>query len=406
MAASGALFGFQLSRLQDPELFRKACIAIGGFLALVWFIPWGKLPFPGGAVTVFSWTFLKSGADGFTGFKMVIHLLTAAALLACGFVPSLSLKMKHWIAGGAAFVSLAFGPLFFGTPFNMPLASMGAALIAVGLIVRLTGGGKVAAVTIGIGVGSLLVGHLIASDSTAQQFPIAFYFKFDQIGGLGTIHHIIMFVVFLGLLAAGVALAPPGMVPQFEGFLPVLTAIAIVSLGLDGLLLGLALTKLDGLWFLSVFHFLALGLGLMLICIMTLPSLLPSIAATFSGGPRAFAPPQGYAPPGAPPQGYGPPPGAPPQGYGPPPGAPPQGYGPPPGAPPQGYGPPPGAPPQGYGPPPGAPPQGYGPPPGAPPQGYGPPPGADPQLAELNSLVERGLITREEYNVRRQRLGR
>ena len=62
-----------------------------------------------------------------------------------------------------------------------------------------------------------------------------------------------------------------------------------------------------------------------------------------------------YAPPGYPPQGYGPPPGYPPPGY------PPQGYGPPPGYPPPGY---PGAPPQGYGPPPG-----YGSPPG-----YGPPP--------------------------------
>ncbi len=112
------------------------------------------------------------------------------------------------------------------------------------------------------------------------------------------------------------------------------------------------------------------------------------------GGPAMH--PGGYGPQGYPQQGY-PQQGYPQQGYPQAPG----GYGPPPGA-------PPGAPP-GYAQAPGAPP-GYGPPPGAP--GAFPPAAAAPsggpsveeRLAKLQDLKNKGLISDEDFNARKNKI--
>lgn len=392
-ALSGELFGFQLSRLNDGELLKKICLFAGAAIVVLWFIPWGGVP----GFSVWSWTAfggerqsMAMEAFGLSGIAMILQLLIGLGLVALAVVPNLKPDLRLKVAGGLAFLGVTVSPLVHFTPFEMPLASAGTALIAVGLFMRISQSPQ-ARIVIGVGVGSLLIGHLIPTGSTGDIFPLSYYFKAFDAGGLVIICSLLTFVMFLALLSAGVALAPAGTVPQLEGLQKPLAAVALVALPFNGLLLGILFTKFfGGKNFLSVLHMVGMGAGLMLLCVMTLPALLPGVLGLFSSGqaqaPAGYPPPQGYGPP---PQGYAPPP----QGFAPPP---PQGYAPPP---PQGYAPPP---PQGYAPPP---PQGYAPPP--PQQGYAPPPpGYDPQVAELDAALARGAISREEYNHRRQQLGR
>ena len=327
-SAPGTIFGFPVAKLRDPDLQRKALFILGVALAVSVFVPFTLDP------TTFSW-------DVSVGKGVVWPLLAAASyLLVAAAPPDIRQKVPpavlQWLPFGVSFIGIQVSGL---GPFAMVpgaeaggawyLYSIGMSLLIFGLLARLANpADQTARIIIAIGAGSLLFPWIKWLD---------FAFKFEHQGVVMIIHNLLFFfVLLLGIACVLYVMTPQKLPPALQaidGIAPLVTAVLLLWLPLQIVLVGLGLWLAEFSRIDAVTALLLIARGLLTLAayfgvlMLTSPAAYEELMKMLKGG-GAGAAGGGYPPPGGggyPPPGGGgyPPPGGgypPPGGGYPPPG--------------------------------------------------------------------------------------
>ncbi|MCE9577429.1 MAG: hypothetical protein K8W52_30050 [Deltaproteobacteria bacterium] len=318
-SAPGTLFGFPLSKLREAGVQRTALLLAGIALLASIAVPVALSPM----------TFPFSGGQPF--FEMVLwpaiagagYLFIAAAPADLrGKVPPIVLQ---WLPFGIAYAGVVISKLG-GIPFpGVGLYSIGYATLVFGLLARLAQPSDV-------------ISRFIIMAGSAMLFPMWFdlmsvAFKFSG-GVIDIIHGLLWFIVVtLGALSIlfvinGVRFGsftvklPPAL-QALDAFVPIVTALLIVWLPIQQVLVGLSglVHHSEGVGaILHMAHGLLPILAYFGVLMLTAPAAYDEFKKMISGQSGGGAPPP-QAPPGGgyPPQGGGYPPqggGYPPQGGG------------------------------------------------------------------------------------------
>jgi hypothetical protein len=321
-SAPGTIFGFPVARLRDPNTQRKILFLAGVALLVSIIVPIMTSPkviFPFSSHVpkwyFLIWPIISGGA----------YLLVAAA------PPDIRAKVPpavlQWIPFGVSFAGILMAPGgeagFFGGQDT--LHQLGYAVLVFGLLARISQPqDQVARIIIAVGAGMVFIGWLKLFDST---------FKFDHVPALAIVYQLLNFVVTTLAVLCIVFVVPPQKLPPglqaVDAFGPLITAVLIVWLPLQFVLLGLVLIVHMHMGvgaILIMAHFLIRVVAFFGVLMMASPAAYEEAKALINKGNRpggGALPPGGggYPPPGGgyPPQGGGYPPqggGYPPAGGG------------------------------------------------------------------------------------------